>query len=635
MAERGYARRLPIGAEPLPTGGVHFRVWAPRRKRVEVLLEEKAPGAKPGLAMELTAEPEGYFSGLMEEARAGALYRFRLDGGDSFPDPASRFQPQGPHGPSEVVDSAAYRWRDNHWHGAKIEGQVIYELHLGTFTRDGDWASAAAELPELADLGVTCLELMPVAEFAGRFNWGYDGVYPYAPCRVYGRPDDFRAFVDAAHAVGIAVILDVVYNHFGPDGCYVRQFSEEYFTDRYATDWGEAINFDGPHCGPVREYFYHNAGYWIDEYHLDGLRLDATQNIYDDSADHILTAITRRVHHVRGARTTLLIAEDETQDVARTRAVESGGHGMDAVWTDDFHHSARVALTGRNEGYYCDFLGTPQEFISAAKRGFLYQGQRSRFQSRRRGTPAQHVALPRFVTYLQNHDQVANSGRGDRLDKLAAPGRYRAFTTLFLLGPWTPMLFQGQEFAASQPFLFFADHHPELAPLVAVGRARSLRQFRSLALPETQAALLDPCDPATFERCKLDFGEREKHAGIYALHRDLLRLRREDPVFREQGRHGIDGAVLGPQALVLRFFAEGGADRLLLLNWGVDLWYYPAPEPLLAPPEGMWWDELLSSDALRYGGCGTPPVDTDRGWRIPGETAIAFAAQMTEGHPDE
>jgi maltooligosyltrehalose trehalohydrolase len=621
------SRRLPIGAEALPEGGAHFRVWAPRRRRVEIVLEKGSAGSPLSGPPAFALEPEGngYFSG-KAPAAVGALYRFRLDGDKLCPDPASRFQPEGPHGPSQLIDPGAFRWTDGGWRGAVLRGTVLYEMHIGTFTPEGTWEAAARELPELADCGVTVLEVMPVAEFPGRFGWGYDGVDLFAPTHHYGTPDDFRRFVDRAHGVGLAVILDVVYNHLGPDGNYLKELSADYFTDRYPNEWGEAINFDGPNSGPVREFFLANAGYWIDEFHLDGLRLDATQQIFDSSPDNILAAIARRVREAARGRATLVVAENEPQQSKLVRPQERGGHGLDCLWNDDFHHSAMVAMTGRNEAYYSDYLGKPQELISAAKWGYLYQGQRYRWQGhKRRGTPAFDLEPARFVTFTQNHDQIANSGRGQRCAELTSPGRLRAVTALLLLGPGTPMLFMGQEFAASSSFFYFADHKPELAKLVCKGRAEFLAQFRTLAAAEVQGCLPRPEDPETFGRCKLDFSERAKHRPLYDLHRDLLRLRREDAAFRAQAPGGVDGAVLGEEAFVLRYFVEGGADRLLVVNLGRDLHLDPAPEPLLAPPEGAEWEIRWSSEDPRYGGNGTAPLDTEENWIIPGETAVVLA----------
>ena len=618
------ACHLPVGAEVVPEG-VHFRVWAPKRRRVEVVIEEER-------ALELTAEEGGYFSGLADEAKTGALYKFRLDGGDAFPDPASRFQPRGPHGPSQAIDPAAYEWTVRDLPDVGRDGQVIYEIHIGTFTHEGTWAAAARELPELADLGITVLELMPITEFPGRYGWGYDGVNLYAPFHGYGEPDDFRRFVDRAHAAGLAVILDVVYNHFGPDGNYLKEFSEIYFTDRYVNDWGESINFETADAGPVREFFIANAGYWLAEFHLDGLRLDATQDVKDVSPDHILAAVGRRAREAAGRRMIYLIAENERQETRLVRPPAQGGYGLDALWNDDFHHSAMVALSKRSEAYYTDYLGSPQEMISLVKYGFLYQGQRYSWQEDRRGTSGLGLPGSAFINFLQNHDQVANSARGERIHKLASPSALRALTALMLLGPGTPLLFQGQEFAASTPFLYFADHKPELAALVRHGRLEFLSQFPSLALPETQAGVPDPDSAESFERCKLDFHERQRNAGSYALHRDLLRLRREDPVFRAQGAGTLDGAVLGHEAFVLRFFGENAGDRLLLVNLGRDLNLEPVPVPLLAPLTGLRWEVLWSSEDPRYGGSGAPPPEDEEGrWRLAGQSAVVLRLVSREG----
>jgi maltooligosyltrehalose trehalohydrolase len=617
---------IHIGAWVLPQGGTFFRVWAPRRRTVEVVIEGVDWGDRNERThFDLTPEGAGYFSGVIQQAGAGDLYRFRLDGEDPlYPDPSSRYQPEGPHGPSQIIDPSRFEWTDQFWRGVELRGQVIYEMHIGTFTREGVWSSATRELDELSRLGITLIEVMPLADFPGKFGWGYDGVNLFAPTRLYGSPDDFRRFVDRAHALGLGVILDVVYNHLGPDGNYLREFAEDYFTDRYTTDWGAAINFDEKNAGPVREYFIANAGYWIEEFHLDGLRLDATQNIYDSSDDHILAAITRRAREAARGRTIIIVAENEPQETILVRSPEEGGYGIDALWNDDFHHSAMVAMTGRNEAYYTDYLGKPQEFVSAIKYGYLYQGQWYKWQKKPRGTSSLKIPPATFVNFIQNHDQVANSGRGERCHHLTSPGRYCAMTALTLLGPGTPMLFQGQEFAASTPFFYFADHNQELTELVRKGRAEFLSQFRNLATPGIQAVLVNPGDPLTFERSKLDLSERAQNSAIYEMHRDLLRLRREDPVLSAQRPGGVDGAVLGDEAFVLRLFGAEGDDRLLLVNLGVDLRLNPAPEPLLAPPEGMEWRILWSSEDPRYGGLGVAPLDAEETLHLPGHAAVAL-----------
>ncbi len=394
------------------------------------------------------------------------------------------------------------------------------------------------------------------------------------------------------------------------------------FSADKTTDWGPAVNFDGKDSGPVREFCIANACYWIDEFHLDGLRLDATQDIHDSSEDHILQALARVVRKRAAPRGVIFIAENEPQQVKLIKPTEQGGYGLDALWNDDFHHSATVALTGHNEAYYTDYLGTPQEFISALKYGYLYQGQRYKWQKKRRGVPGLDLHPAALVIFIQNHDQIANSAYGARCHALTAPAKLRAMTALLLLAPGTPMLFQGQEFGASSPFLYFADHGSPLAEQVRQGRIEFLAQFRSLATPEMPDLFANAADPRTFERCKLDHSERETHGEIYALHRDLLELRRKDPVLHAQTPRGLDGAVLSDEAFALRFFGGADGDRLLLVNLGRDLHLDPAPEPLLAPPADSEWATLWSSEHPRYGGGGTPPLDTEDNWQIPGYSAV-------------
>lgn len=627
-------RRMPIGAESLPGGGVHFRVWAPSQERVELVLESVPSNGihNATRALGLTPEGNGYHSIVVPEAAPGTLYRYRLST-DLLSDPASRFQPEGPHGPSQVIDPGAFAWTDHDWQGPELHGMVLYELHVGTFTPEGSWASAEAQLPALADLGIKGLELMPVADFPGRFGWGYDGVNLFAPTRLYGTPDDLRRFVDRAHGLGIAVLLDVVYNHLGPDGNVLPAFSPDYFTDRYATEWGEPLNFDGPDSAPVREFVLANAGYWVDEFHVDGLRIDATQAIFDASSEHIITAIAERVHMAACGRRTLVIGENESQNVALIQGTEQGGFGLDALWNDDFHHVARVAATGRAEGYFSDYHGTPQELISSIKRGFLYQGQRNLRQGKQRGSPTGGIDPARFVIYLQNHDQVGNTTEGKRLHTLTSPGRYRALTALLLLAPGTPLLFQGQEFGASTRFYYFGDLNPEIADATHCGRKQFMTQFRSLATAAMQDRMIRPSDPQTFEASTLDPGERVRNSALLALHRDLLKLRRDDPAFRAQRLGGIDGAVLGPEAFVLRYSGDHpNSDRLLIVNLGRDLQLALATEPLLAPIPGSCWGVLWSSEDPRYDGGGMPAVDTERGWWIPGHAAVALCPEP-EGPP--
>ncbi|CAE6727402.1 Malto-oligosyltrehalose trehalohydrolase [Nitrospira defluvii] len=601
---------------------VRFRCWAPERTQVEVLLE----GGRTAHSMQ--QEDDGYWSTEVRGVKAGMTYRYRLDRGEAYPDPCSRFQPSGPHGPSLIVDPAAYRWQDKGWPGVKMRGQAIYELHVGTFTQEGTLDAASAQLVALKDLGITVIEVMPVAEFPGRWNWGYDGVGLYAPAHVYGDPEALKRFVDATHRLGLGVILDVVYNHLGPDGNYLPAYTHHYFTDRYPNEWGQAINFDGPESCGVRDFFIQNACYWVDEFHLDGLRLDAVHALHDEGPRHVLAELSQAARQAAGARSIILIAECEAQWIHPIQPINQGGWGLDGVWSEDFHHAARVAATGCREGYYTDYRGTPQELLSCMKRSFLFQGQRYQWQGKSRGTVVGDEPAAGFVFFLQNHDQVANQLRGDRLHEKTSPGLLRVLTALLLLSPQTPLLFMGQEFAASSPFLFFADFPPgELAQAIHRGRREFLAQFPSVASVEAQTAIPDPCNPIVFKRSQLDLAERDRHRNSYALHRDLLWLRREDPVIAQQDRHRLDGAVIGSEAFVVRYPGSEGDDRLLLLNLGPDCEYRPAPEPLLAPPAQRRWSLLWSSDELRYGGPGVIDPLSDEGWRLPAESAVLYRTE--------
>ncbi|HEY4270384.1 MAG TPA: alpha-amylase family glycosyl hydrolase [Candidatus Udaeobacter sp.] len=659
---RQFQRRYPIGAELIGENQTHFRIWAPKARKVDVVLED-APDAKPKFCP-LTAEPAGYFSGVVN-ASAGQHYRFRINDAEIFyPDPASRFQPDGPHGSSCIVDPMKFRWSDNQWPGLKLKGQIIYEMHIGTFTDEGTWRAAAEQLSELVRIGITVIEMMPVAEFPGRFGWGYDGVDLFAPSHLYGTPDDLRAFIDRAHSLGVGVILDVVYNHFGPDGNYLGVYSDDYLVHGKGHEWGDVVNFDGPNSRPVREFFITNGYYWIEEFHFDGFRFDATHAIHDQSEEYIIGAVGCAARKAAGSRSIILVAENDLQEskMVQPRGLESrlqaaprdfasppdrvnaelrtsAGDGLDGMWNDDLHHSAIVALTGQNVGYFSDYGGKPQEFISAAKYGFLYQGQALSWRKVLRGTPTRSGGLQpaangtaafsipaeAFVCFVENHDQIANTGPGNRPRFQTSAGRYRAMTALLLLGPWTPLLFQGEEFGASSPFLFFADvGDASVREATRRGRAELLAPFLSLSEEETLRSLPAPDDPEAFSRCKLDFSERERNRHIYDLHADLLKLRREDSRFRQQSFGGIDGAVLGPASFVIRFFSEADDDRLLLVNLGERQGLHPAAEPLLAPPAGCRWETLWTSDSPRYGGVGTVAAATPEKWILPAESTVAL-----------
>lgn len=619
-------RRYPIGAE-IVGDGVSFRVWAPAQEAVSLLL---ADGSERGM----DRDADGYFSLAVSGISAGALYQFKLaDSADPAADPASRFQPKGPLGPSMVVDPDDFLWHDRDWRGMGPAHQVLYEMHVGTFTPEGTYASATEKLPFLKEIGITCLEVMPVNEFCGEFGWGYDGVLPYAPTRLYGEPDDLRRFIDRAHQLGMGVILDVVYNHFGV-GDRFRDFSADYFTDRYWNEWGSSINFDGNNSAPVREFFAKNAAYWIDEYHFDGLRLDATQALYDSSDAHIMAEIAKAARAAAGTKTIYLVAENEPQDTRLVRSFDHSGYDLDALWNDDFHHSAMVALTGKNEAYYHDHTGRAQEFISSARYGYLFQGQRYDWQNAPRGQPGFDLQPTNFVHFLQNHDQIANSGTGVRMDRLASPARVRALTALLLLGPQTPMLFQGQEFGASSPFYYFADQSGELIDIVRKGRIDFLKQFPSLKDPTFAETMPGPAERSTFERSKLNWSELEGNAHIAALYRDLLTLRRRfQAEARDKGCPRIDGSVLGPAAFSLRFFADDPEhEKLLLINLGEDLSIASRADPLISPPVDRQWNMVWSSEDMAYGGGGRRPFDLQRRWTLGADTALLFFPLLSVPH---
>ncbi len=596
--------------------GCRFRVWAPEARQVSVEIKGMA-------ALQLERDAAGYWSGSSGAARPGHRYRYNVDG-SALPDPCSRYQPDGPHGASLIVDRHAHAWRDQGWRGVQLDDLVVYELHVGTFTPEGTLVSAIDRLPHLRDLGITAVELLPLAEFPGRFNWGYDGVSWFAPSRNYGPYDALKQFVDAAHAAGIGVILDVVYNHFGPDGNYTRNFSPFYFGGK-GTEWGDSLNFDGEQSGPVRGLVLASATEWIREFHLDGLRLDATHSIFDASRRHVVAELTAAVRAAAGPRSVVVIAENETQCASQLLPEEAGGFGLDAMWNDDFHHTALVAATGRRHAYYQDYLGSPQEFVSTARRGFLYQGQYYPWQGKHRGEPLELPAT-RCVACLENHDQVANSLGGLRFHQLAAPALARALTTVLLLGPQVPLLFMGGEFNSTAPFLFFADHQEPLRRLVREGRLEFLGQFPGVASADGRAAFTDPGDEESFLRSKLDWSQCVASNPALRLHRALLALRREDPVLRQRGRAGLDGAVLPGKAFVLRWFDSAQADRLLVVNLGTEVHAQPMPEPLLAAPRGRRWSLLFSSEHAGFGGSGSVDPQLGGPWRLPGQCAMLLAA---------
>jgi maltooligosyltrehalose trehalohydrolase len=493
-----------------------------------------------GQEVAMTKLLDGYFTALVTEAIPGDRYCFYVDGHGPFPDPASRYQPAGVHAPSVIVDPSTFEWHDGDWIGLALQDLVFYELHVGTFTPEGTYRSAARKLDYLKDLGITAVELMPLSDFPGTRNWGYDGVAPFAPAHCYGSPDDLRSFVDQAHRLGIAVFIDAVYNHFGPDGAYQSTFSGHYFTKRHHTPWGDAVNFDAPLNEPVRTYVMENALRWIHEFHIDGLRLDATHTIKDNSPRHILAelAATVRHHSAELGRRVHLIAEDALNRAPLIQPECCGGLGMSGVWADDFHHQMRRGLAGDSDGYFAEFDGTAKSIVKTIKRGW-WRGQ---------SDPA-GVSYPQFIYCLQNHDQIGNRALGDRLHHGIDAATYRAATALLLLLPQTPLLFMGQEWAASTPFCYFTDHHDELGVLVSEGRRREFADFTGFG--GTQ--IPDPQSRETFKASQLRWEElaTEPHAGVLRLYKSLLRMRRLEPA-GELSSPDLEIEAIGEDALLLR-----------------------------------------------------------------------------------
>jgi maltooligosyltrehalose trehalohydrolase len=502
---------------------IAFRVWAPNAKRVEVKIGSNLFG--------MTASEVGWWFTEIPLDGTGIDYTFVIDRGDPLPDPRSPWQPDGIHGPSRTVDHTAFSWTDHRWQAKPLASAIIYELHVGTFTPQGTFIAAIDKLDYLADLGVTHIELMPIAEFSGTRGWGYDGVDLYAPHHVYGEPDDLKRLIGACHARGLAVILDVVYNHLGPAGNYLARFAP-YFTQRYATPWGQAINFDGPQSDEVRRFFCDNALMWLRDYHFDGLRIDAVHAIVDTSAVHFLELLGCEVTELQAqtGRHLALIAESALNDPRIVRRQEIGGYGIHAQWSDDFHHALHCVLTGERAGYYRDF-GSLGDLTKALQRGFVYDGRYSAFRRRRHGRPLSGLSGHSFLGYLQTHDQVGNRAKGERSSHLMNVGRLKIAAALVLTAPFIPMLFQGEEWGATSPFLYFTDHEdPTLGRNVTEGRRREFSAFgwNPEEIPDPQAV-------ETFERSKLDWGECDKdpHVGLLAWHRRLIELRREIPALSD------------------------------------------------------------------------------------------------------
>ncbi len=613
--------RPPVGAH-VTARGVAYRLWAPDHARVTVLLHGDDPAA-PRRELELAGDEHGFFSGLDEAGRAGDRYRFRLDDDVVVPDPASRFQPEGVFGPSEVVSPADYVWQHPAWRRPPLRGRVLYELHLGAFTREGTYAAAISRLPRLAELGVNTLELMPLADFPGDRNWGYDGVFPFAPARCHGRPDELRALIDAAHGHGLAVVLDVVYNHLGPVGNTLPAITRRYFHSLHKTRWGDALNFDGPRSRPVRDFFLQNVAYWLDEYRVDGLRLDSIDSIPDESPVHLLSEIAT-IARSRGA---FVIGEDSRNLASVVTPAIAGGLGLDGMWADDFHHNLRVTLTGERRAHLGSFAGTTAELAEILARGWFYRGQYFPHWERERGTDPSQLPPESLIYCISNHDQVGNLPHGDRLLALSNPAAYRAASMLLCLSPATPLLFMGQEWGASTPFLYFCEHPDDIGQKVIEGRAREFAHHFDEAGETSGRPLPNPQARETFEASKLDWDEREKpeHAPLLALHRDVLRLRAAQWIFQSAPRTLWRAWAVSDHLLGLRWFDPAG-DWLLLVSLtqknGARAGGLPAlglpPDEDLAPPPGRHWKVWLDSNAPKYVG------DPEEPWQIASFEAGAF-----------
>jgi maltooligosyltrehalose trehalohydrolase len=581
MTER--QQTMPFGTVLEHDGSVRFRLWAPAARRIELCLKD--PAGERCLAMQ--ASGAGWFECPTSEAHPRTLYSYRIDGGIEVPDPASRFQPHDVHGPSEVIAPAAFDWGTQPWEGRPWHEAVCYELHVGTFTPEGTFGAVIERLDDLVALGITAVQLMPVADFPGRRNWGYDGALLFAPDSSYGRPEDLKRLVVEAHRRGLMVFLDVVYNHFGPEGNYLHLYAPQFFTERHHTPWGAAINFDGPESREVRAFFIHNALYWLNEYAFDGLRLDAVHAILDDSHPDFLTELaeTVRAGPGRHRRIHLILENDRNAATYLPRDDRGAPRRYTAQWNDDFHHVAHLIATGERDGYYADYADRPLYYLARTlAEGFAFQGEPSAFRhGEPRGEPSADLPPTAFVNWLQTHDQVGNRAFGERLHTLTSPEALKAMLAILLLAPSPPLLFMGEEWMAQSPFLFFCDFGEDLAQSVTEGRRQEFARFAAFADPKVRQSIPDPNDPETFKRSKIDWagsqGPRQRE--WLAFHRKLLELRQREIVPRiERIRPGAtDFVLLGDQGISVRWLLDDGTRLVLGANLSDTELRLPEPSP--------------------------------------------------------
>lgn len=620
----GTAKPRSLGAFVQPDG-VSYTVWCTAQP--SLTLNVISADGLSTRTLPTLQDQEGYHTVLDPLGQAGDRYCYEFPDGRCYPDPASRAQHGDIRGPSIVVDPSAYAWQDQNWQRPAFRDLVIYEIHIGTFTPEGTFLAAIDKLPLLKETGINAIEIMPLADFPGTRGWGYDGVLPFAPFRAYGSPDDLRALVDAAHQLGIAVIQDAVYNHLGPDGNCLAAYSPEYFTPEVETPWGWSLNYGGAFSSHVRSFLLGNACYWMDEFHMDGLRLDATHWIQDRSENHLLRDISRCVHERGG----YVIAEDERNEALLIEPESKGGFGCDAVWADDYHHSVRVSQTREKHSYLQDFSGSLEETVDTLQHGWLFRGQKHSLHGRLpRGTPVAHVPPNRLIHCISNHDQTGNRAFGERLHSLIPPASYRAISMLLCLSPYTPMLFMGQEWSCSTPFQYFTDHHEELGKLVSEGRRNEFHAFPEFNDPSQLARIPDPQDLATFERSKLHWEERDEEgpAAMLKLYGECLKLRHSHAAFRPQKRTGWDALKVEQGVGAIRF-EDAPHEWLLLFH----LW--PHAEPLDLPFDQLpWsrspatWQLVLSSNDTRFGGSGTHFTAADKGYFFGPAECLLLKAQL-------